>query len=224
MLNAADTNEEMQAVAARMSPLMTAHYDAIMMNDALFAKVREVYDGRMSAGLTAEQLLLTEKTYDGFVCAGALLSAEQKQRLKQINSRLSELSVTFAGESSGREQCLYFLEVAVDSLVGLPPTVRDAALDAGEARGRKGRYIFTLDKPSMIPFLTYGEEPRAAARKYEAYLTRCNHDDEHDNKAVVSEMARLRSEKARLLGYAAMRPMSRRTRWRARPRPSIRSG
>ena len=85
--------------------------------------------------------------------AGALLSAEQKQRLKQINSRLSELSVTFA-ENLLAENNAYTLEVAVDSLVGLPPTVRDAALDAGEARGRKGRYIFTLDKPSMIPFLT----------------------------------------------------------------------
>ena len=200
MLNAADTNEEMQAVAARMSPLMTAHYDAIMMNDALFAKVREVYDGRMSAGLTAEQLRLTEKTYDGFVRAGALLSAEQKQRLKQINSRLSELSVTFA-ENLLAENNAYTLEVAVDSLVGLPPTVRDAALDAGEAHGRKGRYIFTLDKPSMIPFLTYAKNRALRREIYEAYLTRCNHDDEHDNKAVVSEMARLRSEKARLLGY-----------------------
>ena len=200
MLNAADTNEEMQAVAARMSPLMTAHYDAIMMNDALFAKVREVYDGRMSAGLTAEQLRLTEKTYDGFVRAGALLSAEQKQRLKQINSRLSELSVTFA-ENLLAENNAYTLEVAVDSLVGLPPTVRDAALDAGEAHGRKGRYIFTLDKPSMIPFLTYAKNRALRREIYEAYLTRCNHDDDHDNKAVVSEMARLRSEKARLLGY-----------------------
>ncbi len=200
MLNAADTDEAMQAVAAEMSPRITAHYDAVMMNDALFEKVRAVYDSRMSAGLTAEQLRLTEKTYDAFVRAGALLSEEQKGRLKQINGRLAELSVAFA-ENLLAENNAYALEVAADSLVGLPPSVRDAALAAGEAHGRKGRYILTPDKPSMIPFLTYAKNRDLRREIYEAYLSRCNHDDGHDNKAVVAEMVRLRSEKARLLGY-----------------------
>lgn len=200
MLNAADTNDQMQKIAAEMSPRITAHYDAVMMNDDLFEKVRAVYEGRNSAGLTAEQLRLTEKTYRAFVRSGALLEAGDKDRLKEINSRLSELSVEFA-ENLLAENNDFMLEVPEDSLRGLSPAERNAALETGEARGRKGHYVFTLDKPSMIPFLT-GSGIRDLRRQiYEAYLTRCNHDNKHDNKAVVSEMAALRSEKAHLLGY-----------------------
>ena len=202
LLNAADTDEAMQAVAAEMSPRITVHYDAVMMNGALFDKVRAVYDARLSAGLTPEQLRLTEKTYTAFVRSGALLDESQKERLKQINTRLSELSVTFA-ENLLAENNAYMLDVPADSLVGLLPAVREAALDTGEARGRKGHYVFTLDKPSMIPFLTGARNRDLRREIYEAYLSRCNHDDGHDNKAVVAEMAQLRSEKARLLGYAS---------------------
>lgn len=200
LLNAADTDDDMQAVAAEMSPRITAHYDAVMMNAPLFDKVRAVYDARMAANLSPEQLRLTEKTYTAFVRAGALLADKEKERLKEINARLSQLSVAFA-ENLLAENNAFELDVPADSLVGLSPTVREAALDAGEARGRKGHYIFTLDKPSMIPFLTGSSNRELRRQIYEAYLSRCNRDDKHDNKAIVAEMAALRCEKARLLGY-----------------------
>ena len=201
-------------VAARMSPLMTAHYDAIMMNDALFAKVREVYDARLSAGLTPEQLRLTEKTYDGFVRAGALLSAEQKQRLKQINSRLSELSVTFA-ENLLAENNAYTLEVAVDSLVGA--SADGAGCGSGCGRGPRPQGTLYLHSRQAehdpLPYLC--EEPRAAARDIRGlpYAVQPRRRTRQQGRGV-GDGAPAQREGPVFWATTAMRPMSRRTRWR----------
>ena len=200
LLDAADTDEGMQAVAAEMMPALSAHRDAVMMNDELFAKIKSVYDRRAAMDLDAEQLRLTEKIYDRFVRAGALLAADKKERLKEINERLSRLGVAF-GRNLLAETNAFAMELSVEELKGIPSVVRDPALEQGKASGREGKYVFTLQKPSMLPLLTYCENRALRDSIYNAYVSRGDRGNEHDNKAVVAEMAALRYEKAALLGY-----------------------
>ena len=200
MLCAADTSERMQEIEERMMPRLAAHYDKILMNDALFARIKQVYDKRNSTDLTPDQLRLTEKVYDDFVRSGALLGGEDKARLKQINEELSVASVRF-GNNILAENNAFELVLASDDLDGLPASVRDAARSAASEKGLDNKYLFTLHKPSLIPFLTYSSRRDLRKQMYEAYLNRCNRNDEYDNKQLVNDMIRLRTEKAHLLGY-----------------------
>ncbi len=200
MLCAADTSERMQEIEERMMPRLAAHYDKILMNDALFARIKQVYDKRNSTDLTPDQLRLTEKVYDDFVRSGALLGGEDKARLKQINEELSVASVRF-GNNILAENNAFELVLSSDDLDGLPASVRDAARSAASEKGLDNKYLFTLHKPSLIPFLTYSSRRDLRKQMYEAYLNRCNRNDEYDNKQAVNDMIRLRTEKAHLLGY-----------------------
>lgn len=200
MLCAADTSERMQEIEERMMPRLAAHYDKILMNDALFARIKQVYDKRNSTDLTPDQLRLTEKVYDDFVRSGALLGGEDKARLKQINEELSVASVRF-GNNILAENNAFELVLSSDDLDGLPASVRDAARSAASEKGLDNKYLFTLHKPSLIPFLTYSSRRDLRKQMYEAYLNRCNRNDEYDNKQLVNDMIRLRTEKAHLLGY-----------------------
>lgn len=200
MLCAADTSERMQEIEERMMPRLAAHYDKILMNDALFARIKQVYDKRNSIDLTPDQLRLTEKVYDDFVRSGALLGEEDKARLKQINEELSVASVRF-GNNILAENNAFELVLSSDDLDGLPASVRDAARSAASEKGLDNKYLFTLHKPSLIPFLTYSSRRDLRKQMYEAYLNRCNRNDEYDNKQAVNDMIRLRTEKAHLLGY-----------------------
>ena len=129
MLCAADTSERMQEIEERMMPRLAAHYDKILMNDALFARIKQVYDKRNSIDLTPDQLRLTEKVYDDFVRSGALLGGEDKARLKRINEELSVASVRF-GNNILAENNAFELVLSSDDLDGLPASVRDAARSA----------------------------------------------------------------------------------------------
>lgn len=200
MICAADTNEQLQAVQEQIMPRLAAHYDRILMNDRLFERVRALYDRRETMGLDAEQMRLLEKTYRGFVRAGALLDAEQKERLKQINADLSVTGVKF-GNNVLAENAGFALELSEEDLEGLPQSVRDAAHEKAVQRGLKDKYVFTLDKPSLLPFMTYSSRRDLRRKLYEGYLTRANHDDKNDNKQLVNDFLRLRTEKAHLLGY-----------------------
>lgn len=200
MLCAADTDERMQAIEAQTAPLLAAHADRILLDERLFAKIKEVYDRRATLGLDAEQSRLLQKTYDAFVRAGALLDETQKQRLKQINEELSGIGVQY-GNHILAENNAFVLELASGDLEGLPAGVRDAAKEKAEAMGRKGKWVFTLHKPSLIPFLTYSARRDLRERIYKAYLNRCNNGDANDNKQLVNDFIRLRTEKARMLGY-----------------------
>ena len=200
MLCAAETDERMQAIEAQTAPLLAAHADRILLDERLFAKIKEVYDRRATLGLDAEQSRLLQKTYDAFVRAGALLDDTQKQRLKQINEELSGIGVQY-GNHILAENNAFVLELASGDLEGLPAGVRDAAKEKAEAMGRKDKWVFTLHKPSLIPFLTYSARRDLRERIYKAYLNRCNNGDANDNKQLVNDFVRLRTEKARMLGY-----------------------
>ena len=200
MLSAADTDDEMQALSAEIYPALAAHSDAITMNDKLFERVKAVYDGRDAAGLGEQEQRLTKKIYDDFVRSGALLSADDKEALKQINEELSLLGVQF-GRNLLAETNAYQLFVEKDRLKGVPPAAMEAASADAKAAGKSGEYLFTLQKSSMLPFLTYAEDRDLREQIYKAYLMRGNNGNENDNNAVIAKMVSLRYKKAKLLGY-----------------------
>ena len=200
MLCDADSTPELQALQEEAMPLLSAHADRIRLDEKLFEKVKAVYDSRNRLDLDAEQMRLLQKTYDGFVRAGALLEPAQKERLKEINEELSLASVKF-GNNLLAENNAFVMELDNTQLEGLPIGVREAAQEKAAAMGRKGKYVFTLHKPSWIPFLTYSTNRELRERIYKAYLNRGNNNDANDNKQLINDFVRLRTEKAHLLGY-----------------------
>ena len=199
MLEAAETNEQMQDLSAEIMPQLAAHSDSFLMNEKLFDKVKSVYERREALKLDDEQKRLTEKIYNSFVRSGALLSAENKNRLKQINEKLSSHSVTF-GQNLLSETNDYVLELTREDVVGVPGNVRDAAMELAKSKGKES-YMFTLHEPSRIPLLTYAKKRSVREAIFKAYIARGNNGNEYDNKSIVAEMAQLRCEKAKLLGY-----------------------
>ena len=200
LLASAETNDQMQTYASEIFPRLAAHYDAIAMNDALFERVKQVYESRVAQSLTGDELRLTEKMYEEFVRSGALLSEEDKVKLSQINEQLSALSVKF-GQNVLAETNAFTLEAELDELDGLPTSARDAAREQAKSMGKGDKFVFTLQKPSMLPLLTYAQDRSMREKIYKAYLARGNNGNEYDNNQIVADMARLRYEKARLLGY-----------------------
>ena len=200
MICAAEKSDKLVEIEEEMMPQMAAHYDQILMNDALFAKIQHLYEKRNTLGLEADQLRLLEKTYNDFVRAGALLTPENKERLKEINAALSLTSVKF-GSNLLAETNDFELVLSHNELDGLPMNLRDAAAEKAKQRGYEGKWVFTLHKPSMIPFLTYSTRRDLREKIYKAYLNRGNNGNDHDNKDLINDFIRLRTEKAHLLGY-----------------------
>ena len=201
MLCGSDLTPEMQAVEEQMMPLLSAHYDSIMLNDKLFERIRSVYERREALGLDAVQMRLVEKTYRSFVNAGATLGPEQKQRLKQINEELANISVAYGNNLLAANNAFQLEITNAADLDGLPTSVRDAAREKAVEAGKPSSWIFTLHKPSLIPFITYSSKRELRQQLYTAYLERCAAGTEYDNTALVNDFIRLRTEKARLLGF-----------------------
>lgn len=195
MMCAAMNSDELQELQEEVMPKLAAHYDAISMNEELFNRIKVVYDKRNSTDLNAEQIRLVEKMYDGAVRQGALLKGEQKERLQKINEELSLLTVKFDNNLLA-ETNDFKLELSGKECKELPKAVRDAAQE-----GNDDKFVFTLHKPSLIPFLTYSQNRELREKIYKAYLNRGNNENKHDNKAIINDMIRLRIEKANLLGY-----------------------
>ena len=199
MLSSSDLDEEMQEIQNRMMPAIEKHYNSIMLNEALFERVKAVYQNRKSLNLDDVQLRLVEKNYNDFVRSGALLEGEAKERLMEINAELAELSIRF-GNNLLTENGSFSLLLDASQVADLPEGVRNQAAEAAKAMGKEG-YVFTLDKPSMLPFLTYSKNRDLRRELYNGYIMRCNNDNEFDNKQLAEDMARLRVEKANLLGF-----------------------
>jgi len=189
----------MQDLSPEIMPQLAAHSDSFLMNEKLFDRVKSVYERREALKLDDEQKRLTEKIYNSFVRSGALLSTENKNRLKQINEKLSSHSVTF-GQNLLSETNDYVLELTREDVVGVPGNVRDAAMELAKSKGKES-YMFTLHEPSRIPLLTYAKKRSVREAIFKAYIARGNNGNEYDNKSIVAEMAQLRCEKAKLLGY-----------------------
>jgi peptidyl-dipeptidase Dcp len=200
-MNSSMTNEDMQAIAKDVAPKLSKHQDEINLNADLFERVDAVYEKKDRLNLSVEQNKLLEEYYKGFVRGGAKLSAEKKKRFTEINERLSVLSLQF-GENVLKENNKFELVIENKAdLAGLPDAAIQGATEAAAERGHEGKWVFTLHKPSMIPFIQYSEKRDLREKIYKAYYMRGNHGDELDNKKILAEMAALRGERARLLGY-----------------------
>lgn len=195
------SDEGMRAIAKEISPKLSALGDDIALNDALFKRVKDVYDNQATFNLRTDQKLLLEKTYKNFVRGGANLNEADKLKLRQLNEKLSGLSLKF-GENLLAETNGF--EMVIDNeadLGGLPADIIAAASETATARGHEGKWVFTTHRPSKNPFLTYSTNRKLRETIYKGYTMRGNNDNPNNNQAIASEMASLRFQKAQLLGY-----------------------
>lgn len=196
-----DMTPELEAIQGEVSPLLTRHNSDISLDPRLFARVKAVYEGRDSLCVDSLQRRLTEKMYNGFVRSGAELSAEDQARLREVDEQLAMLSIRFGRNLRGDNGAFALVIDNEADLKGLPQNVVEAAAQEAAQRGETGKWVFTLDKPSLIPFLQYAENRDLREQLYKGYLTRCHHGDERDNRAVLDSIANLRLQRANLLGY-----------------------
>ena len=199
-LNSAETNEEIQKIAQELSPLLSNFGNDILLNEALFTRVKSVYDHRDQLSLTSEQEMLLEKQYKGFSRNGANLSEDKKQALRQIDADLSKLKLTF-GENVLAETNSFEMHLTNPAqLTGLPDGVKEAASQTAKEKDKEG-WVFTLDYPSYVPFVTYSEHRDLRKKMSLAFGARAFKDGKHNNEKNVLSIANLRHQRARLLGY-----------------------
>ncbi|WP_392470669.1 M3 family metallopeptidase [Sphingobacterium cellulitidis] len=202
-LNSANTNDSIQAIAKELAPVLSAHRDEINMNPELFKRVKTVYDARANAGLDAEDQKLLEETYKGFVRSGANLKDEDKEKLKKINSELSVLSTQFGQNLLAETNAFELVVDKEEDLAGLPKELKAAAAAAAKEKGKEGKWLFTLQNPSVMPFLQYADNRELRKKIWEAYQLKGNNDNDSDTKEILVKIANLRLEKAKLLGYSS---------------------
>lgn len=201
-LNSAETSEEMQKIAQEVSPLLTEFSNDITLNEDLFKRIKAIYDQKESLDLTIEQQTLLDKKYKGFVRNGALLNKEQKTKLREIDTQLAKLKLTY-GENVLAETNNYQLQVVKEEdLKGLPDGVIEAAKHLAESKELEG-WLFTLDMPSYLPFMTYADNRELRKELAIAAGKKAFQNNQYDNQNNVKDIVRLRHERANLLGYAS---------------------
>ena len=195
------TSEELEALAERMSPLLSEHSSNIMLNEVLFARVKSVYDEEQShPSLKGEDKMLLEKTYDGFERSGATLDAQKKERFRAIKAELSQTSLKFS-QNNIKETNAFFLHITDQGqLKGLPQSQIEQAETAAQEKKLEG-WVITLHAPSFVPFMQYSEVRELREQLYRAYMTKCTKNNEHNNFEVCRKLVNLRMELAQLLGY-----------------------
>ncbi len=197
----ADTTPKLQAVNREAMPLLAAHRDDIHLNQALFLRVKAVWDARSGLQLAPDQARLLEHTYKGFVRSGAALTPDQQTRMRAINAEQSKLGVEFGDRLLKATKAFKLVIEQPAQLAGLPEGNRQAAVVAAKKAGLEGKWLFTLDGPSIWPFLEYAQDRDLRKRLLTGYLDRCSDGGDTDTRATVSRVAALRVEKAQLLGY-----------------------
>jgi peptidyl-dipeptidase Dcp len=195
-------DKPMQAVQAEMSPVMAAFDDEITQNEALFARIKAVYDARQKAGLEPDELRLTEVVYRNFARKGAALSKTDKDELKRLNARLATLFTSFSQNELADEESYTLTLESEKDLAGLPPSLVAAARTAAEAKGQHGKWVITNTRSSAEPFLTYSTRRDLRHKAWRMWVTRGDHAGAHDNRPVITEILKLRAARAKLLGFA----------------------
>lgn len=199
--NSCNTNAELQALSKEMTPLLSAHRDDISMNPRLFARIKEVYDNREKFNLNKEQNKLLEETYKSFERNGANLNEADQKKLRELNEKISMLQLTF-GQNMLKETNAFKLVIEDrKDLSGLPESLIAAAAETAKNLGMDGKWVFTLQNPSVMPFLQYADNRTLRERIFNAYINRGNNDNAQDNKALIRDLLAARLEKAQLMGY-----------------------
>ncbi|HEY9115974.1 MAG TPA: M3 family metallopeptidase, partial [Bacteroidales bacterium] len=200
-LLSANTNKEMQQLAQEIAPKLSAHGDNILMNEQLFKRIQSVYQVKDRLELSQEQQRLLEETYTDFVRGGAELSEADKTKLKEINEKLSVLSLQFSENVLDENNNFELIIENKDDLTGLPESVISAASEAATEKGKPGKWVFTLDQPSRVPFLQFADNRDLREKILKGYINRGDNNNEYDNKEIVMQIVNLRIEKAKLLGF-----------------------
>ncbi len=199
---AANTNEQMQKIQQEVGPLMANHSDNVSMNADLFKRVKAVWDAKDSQKYSEEQLALLDKVYKRFTRNGALLDEAKQKELRQVNAELTKVEAAFDANLLKETKAYQLVIDKKEDLSGLPQGEIDNAAALAKSLGKEGKWVFTLDNPSFIPFVTYADNRDLRKEIFTARVERCNHGGETDNNANVAKMAELRAKKANLLGYA----------------------
>ncbi|QHS59771.1 GNAT family N-acetyltransferase [Chitinophaga agri] len=202
-LTSANTSPELENISRQLAPMLAKHGDDIYLDATLFSRIRALYERQDALELTGEQARLLEKTYKDFVRSGANLSADEQSRLREINKQLSLLTVRFGQHLLAETNHYEMMITDEKDLAGLPASLIEAAALSAKSAGKEHGWRFTLHNASVMPFLQYADQRHLRQEIYEAYINRCNHNDDRDNKAIVTQLAALRAEKAQLLGYAS---------------------
>ena len=199
-LMSAETNDEMQELAKTLMPLLSEHANNISLNEALFHRVKAVYDQREALNLSTEQFRLLEDTYVGFARNGANLEGKDKETYRSLTNQLSLLTLQFS-ENLLKETNDYQLHITeADQLAGLPESSKAAAQETAHEKGLEG-WVFTLQAPSYMPFMMYAEKRELRKELYMAYNTKCTHENSANNFEIVRQLVNLRLQLAQLLGY-----------------------
>lgn len=200
-INSANTNDKIQELAQELSTIYTAHQDDISLNEELFSRIKSVWENQADFDLNDEQKVLLKKKYESFVRSGANLNTEDKNKLREINTKLSSLSTTF-GQNILAETNNYQLVIEnEDDLAGLPKNLIESAAETAEENNEAGKWIFTLQNPSLLPFLQYADNRELRKEIWTAYKNRGFNDNEFNNEDVIKQIVNLRREKANLLGF-----------------------
>ena len=197
----AHTNDALNEISKQVAPKLSKHADDIRLNEKLFARIKAIYEKKASLSLNPQQVTLLEEFYTEFVRGGAELDGAKKAELRKINQELASIKVQF-GQNVLAEDNGYSLIINDKAdLAGLPERVIQAAAKVAEERKLSGKWVFTLHKPSLIPFLQYADRRELRQKMLEAYTSRGDHGNEHDNKAILQKIASLRIKKVKLLGF-----------------------
>ena len=202
-LTEADTNDGLMALEEKMAPVLSAHNDNIYLNMDLYQRVAAVHEQEVNGEiqLTTEQHYLLDKYYKRFVSSGASLDVESQDRLREINKQLSTLSIEFGNHVLAENNAFKLVIDNKNDLAGLPESVVAGAAEEAKAEGLDGKWLFTLQASSRLPFLQYAENRELRKKMYLAYVNMGNNGDENDNKEVLKNILTLRLEKAKLMGY-----------------------
>lgn len=197
----ANTNDSIDQVAEVIAPLISQHTDEVYLNEKLFARVQAVFEQKEKLNLNREESRLLEEIYKRFVRGGANLANEKKEQFKKINSELSLLELKFGNNMLAETNNFKLIIEKQEELKGLPESVVAGAADEANAANLNGKWVFTLQKPSWIPFLTYAENRNLREQLYKAMYNRSNNNNEYDNKSVINKIVNLRLQKANILGF-----------------------
>ena len=201
-LHGAESNDEIQNIAKELSPLLTEYSNDISLDQELFSKIKVVWDNKNKFNLNPEQTILLEKSYKSFVRNGALLNEADKNKMREISTKLATLSLQFGDNVLKETHKFLLLLDKKDDLAGLPENLIEAAGEVAKEKGHAGKWAFTLDYPSLGPFLMYSSKRDLRQKMYMANATKSFKGDELCNANNIKQIAKLRYEKARLLGYA----------------------
>lgn len=202
-LTEADTNDSLIALNGKIAPMLSEHGDNIYLNQDLYKRVADLHNQELEGKitLTTEQHRLLDKYYKAFVRSGAGLDAERQARLREINKELSTLGITFDNHILNENNAYQLVIDNEADLAGLPEWVKMGAAEEAKAAGKEGKWLFTLQSSSRLPFLQYADNRELRKNIYEAYINRGNNNDANDTKDVMKRIITLRLEKAKLLGF-----------------------